>query len=220
MSLPFFVLNAFTTGPFQGNPAAVVLVDDLQDEVFLQNIAANVNQPVTAFLRRDTTNETPTGTATFDVRWFTSVAEVPLCGHATIAASGHLFFTDEFMASSIHTIRYRSREGLFIDARKVGKWIELSLISVPLQEVSEDRKRVLQDITSRALRKQVTVKYAGVGPGSFARRVLIEIDAKDDLAGCNPNPMVFVSIQLHIVWSGVVLISGGVSWKQVFLSTS
>lgn len=195
MSLPFFVLNAFTTEPFRGNPAGVVFVDDLQDGVFLQKVAANINQPVTAFLHRDTAAETTAGTAVFDIRWFTSVAEIPLCGHATIAASGHLFFTADFIASSIDTIRYRSTEGVVIVARKAGEWIEMSLPAIHLHELPENRKQILQDITSRALGKEVTVKFAGIGAGSFAHRLLLEIDIADDLAGCKLKPEVFVGSQ-------------------------
>ena len=96
VSLPFYVVNAFTTDPFRGNPAAVVFVDSLNNSDLLHNIAINFAQPMTAFLRRVTAingdDDDDGKSATFEVRWFTTGGELPLCGHATIASSGLMFF--------------------------------------------------------------------------------------------------------------------------------
>lgn len=79
MKLRFFIVDAFTDEPFFGNPAGVVLVDQstLSDEL-MQRIASELRYSETAFVRR-------TGVRDFEVRYFTPVAEVELCGHATIA---------------------------------------------------------------------------------------------------------------------------------------
>ncbi len=69
---------AFTTTPEGGNPAGVVLdASGLTDER-MQAIAAEVGYSETAFLR-------PHGPREFQARYFSPVAEVPFCGHATIA---------------------------------------------------------------------------------------------------------------------------------------
>lgn len=73
---------AFTDDPGGGNPAGVVLdATDLDDAAMLA-IAADVGYSETAFLRQhaDLPQE-------FDVRYFSPEAEVPFCGHATIAAA-------------------------------------------------------------------------------------------------------------------------------------
>ncbi|TDC71855.1 PhzF family phenazine biosynthesis protein [Streptomyces hainanensis] len=73
--------TAFSSRPEGGNPAGVVLdATGLPDEA-MQRIAADVGYSETAFL-------TPTGTTgRYAVRYFSPLAEVPFCGHATIAAS-------------------------------------------------------------------------------------------------------------------------------------
>ena len=79
MGLPFWLVNAFANGPFTGNPAGVVILDDLLPDEVLQKIAMEVNQAETAFLL-----EVENG---WSLRWFTPTVEVNLCGHATLAAA-------------------------------------------------------------------------------------------------------------------------------------
>jgi PhzF family phenazine biosynthesis protein len=72
-------LAAFTDRPDGGNPAGVVLdARGLSDERMLA-IAAEVGYSETAFLH-------PRDDGAYDVRYFSPVAEVPFCGHATIAS--------------------------------------------------------------------------------------------------------------------------------------
>lgn len=73
-------VDAFTTEPFCGNPAGVVLDARGMTDALMQKIAAEMNLSETAFLLPPTTRN-----ADIQIRWFTPAAEVPLCGHATIA---------------------------------------------------------------------------------------------------------------------------------------
>lgn len=84
--LPMFQVDAFTDTLFQGNPAAVVLLEDewLPEEQ-MQNIAFENNLSETAFIKLLDED------GHFAIRWFTPVVEVPLCGHATLASSFVLF---------------------------------------------------------------------------------------------------------------------------------
>jgi PhzF family phenazine biosynthesis protein len=76
--------NAFAADPTGGNPAGVVLdADDLSDERMLQ-IAAQVGYSETAFV---TSRRTDTGTPRYRVRFWSPSAEVPFCGHATVATA-------------------------------------------------------------------------------------------------------------------------------------
>ncbi|MDX6213205.1 MAG: hypothetical protein QOF82_2292 [Frankiales bacterium] len=72
--------SAFTTDPAGGNPAGVVLDAAGLDAAEMQSIAAEVGYSETAFL-------VPAGVGVFDVRYFAPTAEVPFCGHATIASA-------------------------------------------------------------------------------------------------------------------------------------
>jgi PhzF family phenazine biosynthesis protein len=79
MRTPLFQLDAFTNRRFAGNPAAVMLMRHFPDDALMQAIAAENNLAETAFLVRDGSD--------YQLRWFTPVTEVPLCGHATLASA-------------------------------------------------------------------------------------------------------------------------------------
>lgn len=71
---------AFTTDPAGGNPAGVVLDATGVDDAEMQRVAAEVGYSETAFL-------VPGDEGQFAVRYFSPKAEVPFCGHATIASA-------------------------------------------------------------------------------------------------------------------------------------
>lgn len=84
-----WIVDAFASRPFTGNPAAVTVLESFYDDQTLQNIAMEMNLSETAFL-------VETAPLRYDLRWFTPTTEVNLCGHATLAAthvlvkSGHI----------------------------------------------------------------------------------------------------------------------------------
>lgn len=81
---------AFTETPDGGNPAGVVLGADDLDDARMLSIAAEIGYSETAFLRPRTDDARE-----FDVRYFSPEAEVPFCGHATIAAAVALAERDD-----------------------------------------------------------------------------------------------------------------------------
>ncbi|GMK55140.1 hypothetical protein CspeluHIS016_0201960 [Cutaneotrichosporon spelunceum] len=90
--LPFRTVNAFAPTPHAGNQAAVVIfpTDDprASDDEYYRALSADFNLAETAFLvPKDTESKTPR----YGLRWFTPEVEVPLCGHATLAAAAALF---------------------------------------------------------------------------------------------------------------------------------
>lgn len=82
---PIVCVDAFTTQPFTGNPAAVCLLDEDIAEERMQALAAELNLSETAFVLA--------GGDGFGLRWFTPTQEVQLCGHATLASAHVLFET-------------------------------------------------------------------------------------------------------------------------------
>ena len=77
-------VDAFTDTVFSGNTAAVVPLTAWLGDDILQAIAAENRCSETAFF-------VPTGLkANYQLRWFTPLTEVPLCGHATLAAGAIL----------------------------------------------------------------------------------------------------------------------------------
>lgn len=87
MRLQLFQVDAFSARPFAGNPAAVCPLQRWLPDGLLQSIAAENNLSETAFLvPRAAVGE-------WDLRWFTPLTEVDLCGHATLAAA-HVLATE------------------------------------------------------------------------------------------------------------------------------
>lgn len=78
-------LAAFTTDPAGGNPAGVWIGDAFPADAEMQRIAADVGFSETAFLAPVGIEGDGDG-ATFRVRYYSPLAEVPFCGHATIAS--------------------------------------------------------------------------------------------------------------------------------------
>ncbi len=91
MGYRIFHVDAFTSEPFAGNPAAVCLLPDARDERWMQSVAREMNLSETAFLVREG--------AGFHLRWFTPEVEVALCGHATLA-SAHILWEEGILAHS------------------------------------------------------------------------------------------------------------------------
>lgn len=82
----YFVVDAFTSEAFGGNPAGVVLLGlggTFPSDRLMQQVAAELRYSETAFVRQE-------GPTEFTVRYFTPAGEVDLCGHATIATFGVL----------------------------------------------------------------------------------------------------------------------------------
>lgn len=113
MKLPIYQIDAFASKAFEGNPAAVVPLDEwLPDEV-MQSIAEENNLAETAFF-------VPTCSG-FHIRWFTPKDEVKLCGHATLASAYVLFNCLEYEEPSV---RFDSLSGTLTVTRN-GEYLTL-----------------------------------------------------------------------------------------------
>jgi PhzF family phenazine biosynthesis protein len=133
VKLPIYQVDAFTGELFRGNPAAVVILEEWLPDGTLIAIAAENNLSETAFLL-------PKG-ETFDIRWFTPVAEVDLCGHATLASGFVLLETAGLVAGEA---RFDSGSGP-LSVRKEGDLFVMDFPSRPPSpaECGEDLVRAL-----------------------------------------------------------------------------
>jgi hypothetical protein len=107
-------VDAFAERAFTGNPAAVCVLEEALEPVTMQAIAAEMNLSETAFLQAR-----PGG---WDLRWFTPVAEVDLCGHATLASAHALWETGRAAADAV--LHFHTRSGVLTAVQR-GEWIEL-----------------------------------------------------------------------------------------------
>lgn len=120
MSIQQFIVDAFTRERFKGNPAAVCVLSHWPDASLLQAIAAENNLSETAFI--------VAAGAAFDLRWFTPVTEVDLCGHATLAAAHVLFNHLDFSGGQID---FNTRSGT-LTVQRSGDQLAMSFpASVP-----------------------------------------------------------------------------------------
>ncbi|MEM1087919.1 MAG: PhzF family phenazine biosynthesis protein [Pseudomonadota bacterium] len=94
MVLPFAQIDAFASKPFKGNQACVMLLEEWLPDPVLQAIAAENNVAETAFI-------VAVGLSRWTLRWFTPAVEVPLCGHATLAAAHWLWAHGGFEGAQI-----------------------------------------------------------------------------------------------------------------------
>ena len=120
MTLPLFIVDAFTDRPFSGNPAGVVLLPGPADPGWMQSVAAELRHSETAFLYA--------GDGAWTLRWFTPAAEVRLCGHATLAAAHVLWSAGQ--ANAAAAVEFDTASGR-LTARRHHEFVELDFPAQP-----------------------------------------------------------------------------------------
>ena len=101
MKLPIYQVDAFANDLFSGNPAAVIICETVLDAETMQKVASDNNVSETAFVMPREEG--------YQIRWFTPLVEVDLCGHATLA-SAHVLFGQRGVSSG--KVTFNSRSGL------------------------------------------------------------------------------------------------------------
>ncbi len=164
MPISMTIVDAFSERPFAGNPAAVCLIEKVRPDVWLQNVAREMNLSETAFLLPEKDG--------YRLRWFTPKVEVDLCGHATLA-SAHVLW-ERGMLDLGREAYFFTRSGLLTAARKEG-WIELDFPAEPAEpaDISVSFEEIL-----------------GV-PAFFAGRnrmdYLVEVPDEEAVSGMQPD---------------------------------
>ena len=164
MTLPIVQVDAFTSEPFLGNPAAVCVLPEDRDPSWMRKIAREMNLSETAFLR-----ERPDG---FGLRWFTPAVEVDLCGHATLAAAHVLWETGRLEPGA--TARFHTRSGLLTAVRR-GDWIELDFPATP-NEPAEAPPGLVEALGAKP-------RYVGRNRFDY----LVELEGEDAVRNLRPD---------------------------------
>jgi len=157
-------IDAFTSQPYAGNPAAVCLLDRAADETWMRNVAREMNLSETAFLYPIEGG--------FHLRWLTPKAEVDLCGHGTLATA-HLLFEDGVVRAD-ETARFKTRSG-WVSATLQQGLVELDFPVNPLEEIPPP---------------QGLVAALGVQPVSvstYPKGYLVVIDSEDAVRSLDPD---------------------------------
>jgi len=112
MNIDLYQVDAFTDRPFHGNPAAICPLESWLSDELMQAIAAENNLSETAFL--------VSAGNRYQLRWFTPVSEVDLCGHATLAAAFVVFLQND----TVRRVEFDTRSGL-LAVEKDGAWFRM-----------------------------------------------------------------------------------------------
>ena len=118
-----YIVDAFTSQPFSGNPAAVCVMDRWPSEESMMKLAMENNLSETAFIVRE-----PEG---YRLRWFTPGTEVELCGHATLASS---YVILNLYEPDSDAVCFNTLSGL-LTVRKKGKLYEMDFPTYELTEI-------------------------------------------------------------------------------------
>lgn len=156
-----FIVDAFTDKAFAGNPAGVCLLEEPITESCMQAIATELGFSETAYVLGES------------IRFFSPKAEVPVCGHATLASAKVLFTT-----SHVEQHRFVNKNGVELFVRRLGDAVQMTFPLSPFEPASlaEEPLRAL------GITEAVETTYA---PESKA--YLVEIESTDDLANLRPN---------------------------------
>ncbi|MEU3228927.1 PhzF family phenazine biosynthesis protein [Nocardiopsis alba] len=159
------VVDAFTERPLAGNPAAVLVLSDEYPDVWAQGVAAEFNLSETAFARRIDSDE-----ADYELRWFTPVAEIDLCGHATLATA-HALTQLEVEGP----YRFSTRSGILTVERRDGRlWMDFPARPAAEVEAPEGLTEALG----------ATPVWTGIGGNND---LLVELADEDTVRSLAPN---------------------------------
>ncbi|MDO9336657.1 MAG: PhzF family phenazine biosynthesis protein [Caulobacter sp.] len=160
-----WTVDAFAAAPFKGNAACVVEpFDAWPGETWMQALAAENNQSETAYLLKTA------DPARFGLRWFTPAMEVPLCGHATLAAA-HVLFAE--LALDVAEVVFDTRSGLLGVRREAGRYA---------MDFPADPPR--RTATPAGLAEALGVEPAEVWAGAYLVAVL---DSEATVRGLTPD---------------------------------
>ncbi len=115
--MQYYIIDAFSDQLFKGNQAGVCILDEWLSDELMQSIAFENNLAETAFVVKRAEH--------FDLRWFTPVVEMDLCGHATLASA---FVVANFVDASMREIKFNTRSGMLV-VKKNDDWFEMDFPS-------------------------------------------------------------------------------------------
>lgn len=167
MALTITQVDAFTAKVFGGNPAAVCVLSQLAEEEWMQQVAAEMNLAETAFLYQHEDG--------YNLRWFTPVTEVDLCGHATLA-SAHVLWEAGHLAVNAPA-RFYTKSGLLTATKQADNWIELNFPALNAKEATPPPGLL------EALRVKVEVRFVGSSRFDY----LVELENEDQVLALKPD---------------------------------
>ncbi len=160
--MKYYVVDAFAKQIFEGNPAAVCIMEKWLSADLMQKIAMENNLSETAFAVKEGNR--------YHLRWFTPGGEIDLCGHATLATA---YAIANFVETNISSIHFTTLSGQLVVTKK-GELYEMDFPSYKLQQVP------VTDVIAEALNVRPIEAYLG-------RDLLCIMEDESQVFGANPN---------------------------------
>lgn len=174
VKIPIYTVDAFASKPFEGNPAAVCILEDIIPDSLMQKIAFEMNLAETAFVLKEEDSDS------YSLRWMTPVSEVDLCGHATLASS-HIMW-QKGICSTDEPIRFNTRSGELIADYYKGE-IGLNFPAIPEKEINYP-KELIDAIGG------ITPKYVGMTKWNY----IVEVESEDAVRNLKPDFNVMLAL--------------------------
>jgi PhzF family phenazine biosynthesis protein len=186
--IAFYWVDAFAKKPFQGNPAAVCILDNALTDQEMQKIANEIGLSETAFVEANNQIESEPRR----LRWFTPKVEVKLCGHATLASASVLF---NELKKTPERIVFETASGKLV-AKKTTFGISLDFP----QETFEPAKISPELFKAIGITKIVDTQYS-----PRLGMLLINIPSETELQNLKPDFEKVKQLQNKITAMGVIV---------------
>ncbi len=192
-TVEIFLVDAFTSDRFKGNPAGVCMPEDRLPEKVCQDIAAELNLSETAFIHpvERTSDDIPR----FGLRWFTPMKEVELCGHATLATAKVIF---QEVGVDSEVLAFDTRSGA-IYAHRIGSAVKIDLPKSSLKQAKAP-KGLLEALGPQASKP----KNIEIATGSLGM-LLIELDDEAKVRNLSPDFKALRSVKADMPFDGVIV---------------
>ncbi len=180
--LVIYQVDSFTKEKFKGNPAGVVLNADTLSEVEMLKIARELNNSETAFIlsAKDKSYD-------IEIRYFTPKMEVPICGHATIAAH-YVRAIEQKLDSSV--ILSKTGAGILpVEIIKKGSDYSIEMTQGKIEFFPPFEQEICNkiieflDLTDKDINKKCPIQVVSTGNS----KVMIGINSKEKLDKLMPD---------------------------------
>jgi PhzF family phenazine biosynthesis protein len=198
--MKIYHVDAFTPHVFGGNPAAVVPVERWPSESLMRQIAAEQNLSETVFV-----GPPSDGAADRRLRWFTPTVEVPLCGHATLAAA-HVLWNHE--DEVVERLVFESHSGPLTVWHEKQHEADLIVMDFPARatRACDIDAAIVEALGRSPVEMLRTVEPVGVGEDAHPAYIAV-FDSKRDVHELAPDMKRLAAIDAH----GVIATAPGAS---------
>ena len=175
MKLTLYQIDAFTNKLFCGNPAAVIPLEKWLDDELMQKIALENNLSETVFFvpaNQPSPGIKKNEIVDFEIRWFTPLIEINLCGHATLASAFVIFNELKFTKPKL------------VFHSKSGKLVVEKRSDVLVMDFPSWKPERIHDYPEKLQKALNGLEIVGVYKH---RDLLVELENEESVKNCKPD---------------------------------